>query len=289
MLVGGILSALLAGCGGQKGERASEPEVRLPTTSEAITGGVLAYEFVGEIFGTGELVAIVADKTVVEATTDKTVVEDTTGRTVAESTTAKTVAESTAKTVGGGTTDKTVAAGKTGAASSGRRVRAYVCDGEPQGDAEWFTGQMTGNTLDLTSESGSARLQAELSEQEAAGTVTLADGILRRFSASAAREGAGLYEVTIERGGQRSGTSANGAKDEGQVSPDGVLTTGTIRLPSGEAIDYRMRQTIGYERGSRPDTYTTIILPGAAKERGRGGDFNTGRPSSNFISNDLDL
>jgi hypothetical protein len=297
VLVGGILSALLAGCGGQKGERASEPEVRLPTTSEAITGGVLAYEFVGEIFGTGELVAIVADKTVVEATTDKTDVEDTTGgtvaestaKTVAESTTAKTVAESTAKTVAGGTTDKTVAAGKTGAASSGRRVRAYVCDGEPQGDAEWFTGQMTGNTLDLTSESGSARLQAELSEQEAAGTVTLADGILRRFSASAAREGAGLYEVTIERGGQRSGTSANGAKDEGQVSPDGVLTTGTIRLPSGEAIDYRMRQTIGYERGSRPDTYTTIILPGAAKERGRGGDFNTGRPSSNFISNDIDL
>ncbi|HZY57927.1 MAG TPA: hypothetical protein VFE09_09050, partial [Rubrobacteraceae bacterium] len=63
VLVGGILSALLAGCGGQKGEQASEPEVRLPTTSEAITGGVLAYEFVGEIFGTGELVAIVADKT----------------------------------------------------------------------------------------------------------------------------------------------------------------------------------------------------------------------------------
>jgi hypothetical protein len=30
-------------------------------------------------------------------------------------------------------------------------------------------------------------------------------------------------------------------------------------------------------------------LPGAAKERGRGGDFNTGRPSSNFISNDFDL
>ena len=119
VLVGGILSALLAGCGGQKGERASEPEVPLPTTSEAITGGVLAYEFVGEIFGTGELVAIVADKTVVEATTDRTDVEDTTGRTVAESTaktvvestTAKTVAECTAKTVACGSTDKTVDAG----------------------------------------------------------------------------------------------------------------------------------------------------------------------------------
>jgi len=182
-----------------------------------------------------------------------------------------------------------VVADKTVGADGRRKVQAYVCDGEPQGDAEWFTGEATSNTLDLTSATKTARLRAELTETEAAGTVTLADGTSRRFEAPTARDGAGLYEVTVATGGRRSGTSANGAKDEGRVSPDGALTTGTIKLPDGEAIDYRTRRTTGYEGGSKPGTYTTIVLPGAAKERGRGGDVKTKGPSSNFVSNDLDL
>jgi hypothetical protein len=168
-------------------------------------------------------------------------------------------------------------------------VQAYVCDGQPQGTAEWFAGQMAGNTLELTSVSGNARLQAVLTEEEATGTVALADGTLRRFAASAAHEGAGLYEVIGASEGRRSGTSANGAKDEAQVSSDGVWTTGTIRLPSGEAVDYRRRQTAGYQGGAKPDTYMTIVLAGAERERGRGGEVKTGEPSSNFISSDLYL
>lgn len=186
----------------------------------------------------------------------------------------KTVSEDTNTTVSG---------------RSRRKVQAYVCDGEPQGDAEWFVGQTTGNTLDLTSVSGNARLQAELTEKEVTGTVTLANGTLHRFSALAARAGAGLYEVTIGRDRRRSGTSANGATDEGSVSSDGALTTGTIKLPSEETIDYRMRETTGYEGGSKPDTYTTIVLPDTAKERGRGGNVKKNAPSSNFISNELNL
>jgi hypothetical protein len=38
-----------------------------------------------------------------------------------------------------------------------------------------------------------------------------------------------------------------------------------------------------------PDTYTTIVLPSAERERGRGGEVKTGEPSSNFISSDLYL
>ena len=186
----------------------------------------------------------------------------------------KTVSEDTNTTVSG---------------RSRRKVQAYVCDGEPQGDAEWFVGQTTGNTLDLTSVSGNARLQAELTEKEVTGTVTLANGTLHRFSALAARAGAGLYEVSIGRDRRRSGTSANGATDEGSVSSDGALTTGTIKLPSEETIDYRMRETTGYEGGSKPDTYTTIVLPDTAKERGRGGNVKKNAPSSNFISNELNL
>lgn len=168
-------------------------------------------------------------------------------------------------------------------------MQAYVCDGQPQGTAEWFAGQMAGNTLELTSVSGNARLQAVLTEEEATGTVALADGTLRRFAASAAHEGAGLYEVIVASDGRRSGTSANGAKDEAQVSSDGVWTTGTIRLPSGEAVDYRRRQTAGYQGGAKPDTYMTIVLAGAERERGRGGEVKTGEPSSNFMSSDLYL
>ncbi len=259
-----VFAVVLAWRGGQEQKQVSEPPASQSTTSEVTTSGIVAYEFVGYVEGTNALIAVVADKTVT-ASTETTSLENTN----------KTVAQST---------------GETTAASDGeRKVQAYVCDGQPQGTAEWFTGQMAGNTLELTSVSGNARLQAVLSEVEATGTVALADGTLRRFAASAAHEGAGLYEVVVASDGRRSGTSANGAKDEARVSSDGVWTWGTIRLPSGEAVDYRRRQTAGYQGGAKPDTYTTIVLPGAERERGRGGEVKTGEPSSNFISSDLYL
>jgi hypothetical protein len=268
VLVGVVLWALfavvLAWRGGQEQKQVSEPPASQSTASEVTTNGIVAYEFVGYVEGTNALIAVVADKTVT-ASPEKTSLEDTN----------KAVAQST---------------GEMTAASDGeRKVQAYVCDGQPQGTAEWFAGQMAGNTLELSSVSGNARLQAVLSEEEATGTVALADGTLRRFAASAAHEGAGLYEVIVASDGRRSGTSANGAKDEARVSSDGVWTWGTIRLPSGEAVDYRRRQTVGYQGGAKPDTYTTIVLPGAERERGRGGEVKTGQPSSNFISSELYL
>jgi len=276
VLVGAVLwlvfALLLSWRGGQEQKQVAEPPASQFTVSEVTTSGIVAYEFVGYVEGTNALVAVVADKTVTaspEETSLETTSLETTNKTV------KTVAQST---------------GEATAASGGeRKVQAYVCDGQPQGTAEWFAGQMAGNTLELTSVSGNARLQAVLTEEEATGTVALADGTLRRFAASAAHEGAGLYEVIVASDGRRSGTSANGAKDEAQVSSDGVWTTGTIRLPSGEAVDYRRRQTAGYQGGAKPDTYMTIVLAGAERERGRGGEVKTGEPSSNFISSDLYL
>jgi hypothetical protein len=267
LLVGVVLwvlfAVVLAWRGGQEQKQVYEPPASQSTTSEVTTSGIVAYEFVGYVEGTNALIAVVADKTVT-ANPKKTSLENTN----------KTVAQSTSETT---------------AASGERKVQAYVCDGQPQGTAEWFAGQMAGNTLELSSVSGNARLQAVLTEEEASGTVALADGTLRRFTASAAHEGAGLYEVIVASDGRRSGTSANGAKDEARVSSDGVWTWGTIRLPSGEAVDYRRRQTVGYQGGAKPDTYTTIVLPGAERERGRGGEVKTGQPSSNFISSELYL
>ena len=260
----GLVRVLLSWRGGEEQKQVLKPPANQSTASEVTTSGIVAYEFVGYVEGTNALIALVADKTVT-ASPEKTSLENTN----------KTVAQST---------------GETTAASGGeRKVQAYVCDGQPQGTAEWFAGQMADNTLELTSVSGNARIQVVLTEEEATGTVALADGTVRRFAASAAHEGAGLYEVIVASDGRRSGTSANGAKDEAQVSSDGVLTTGTIRLPSGEAVDYRRRQTAGYQGGAKPDTYTTIVLPSAERERGRGGEVKTGEPSTNFISSDLYL
>ena len=267
-----LFAVVLSWRGGQEQKQVYEPPASQSTTSEVTTSGIVAYEFVGYVEGTDTLIAIVADKTVT-ASPDKTSLENTD----------KTSSENTNKTVAQST-------GETTASKGGeRKVQAYVCDGQPQGTAEWFAGQMSSNTLELTSASGNARLQVVLTEEEATGTVALADGTLRRFAASAAYEGAGLYEVIVASDGRRTGTSANGAKDEGRVSSDGVWTTGTIRLPGGEAVDYRRRQTAGYQRSAQPDTYTTIVLPGAERERGRGGEVKTGEPSSNFISSDLYL
>src|SRR5215203_182700 len=259
-----LFAVVLSWRGGQEQKQVYEPPASQSTTSEVTTSGIVAYEFVGYVEGTDTLIAIVADKTVT-ASPDKTSLENTN----------KTLAQST---------------GETTASKGGeRKVQAYVCNGQPQGTAEWFAGQMSSNTLELTSASGNARLQVVLTEEEATGAVVLADGTMRRFAASAAYEGAGLYEVIVASDGRRTGTSANGAKDEGRVSSDGVWTTGTIRLPGGEAVDYRRRQTAGYQRSAQPDTYTTIVLPGAERERGRGGEVKSGEPSSNFISSDLYL
>ena len=267
-----LFAVVLSWRGGQEQKQVYEPPASQSTTSEVTTSGIVAYEFVGYVEGTDTLIAIVADKTVT-ASPDKTNLENTD----------KTSSENTNKTVAQST-------GETTASKGGeRKVQAFVCDGQPQGTAEWFAGQMSSNTLELTSVSGNARLQVVLTEEEATGAVVLADGTMRRFAASAAYEGAGLYEVIVASDGRRTGTSANGAKDEGRVSSDGVWTTGTIRLPGGEAVDYRRRQTAGYQRSAQPDTYTTIVLPGAERERGRGGEVKSGEPSSNFISSDLYL
>jgi hypothetical protein len=275
-----LFAVVLSWRGGPEQKQVYEPPASQSTTSEVTTSGIVAYEFVGYVEGTDTLIAIAADKTVT-ASPDKTSLENT-NKTSLENTN-KTSSENTNTTVAQST-------GETTASKGGeRKVQGYVCDGQPQGTAEWFAGQMSSNTLELTSASGNARLQVALTEEEATGAVVLADGTMRRFAASAAYEGAGLYEVIVASDGRRTGTSANGAKDEGRVSSDGVWTTGTIRLPGGEAVDYRRRQTAGYQRGAQPDTYTTIVLPGAERERGRGGEVKSGEPSSNFISSDLYL
>jgi len=89
---------------------------------------------------------------------------------------------------------------------TGQEARAYVCDGTPTrlgtlGD--WFRGQVHNGTLDATNQGG-VHLHAQITVQEARGTLTLADGHTLPFTAPFVSDisQAGVYEGTALLNGQ---------------------------------------------------------------------------------------
>ena len=71
-----------------------------------------------------------------------------------------------------------------------KRVRAYFCDGEPNGDVAWFVGSVSTNAVDLTSTVGeSSRLIASLSADQVTGTISIQGGAPRAFTAIKATHG----------------------------------------------------------------------------------------------------
>jgi hypothetical protein len=83
-------------------------------------------------------------------------------------------------------------------ASNGTELMAYVCDS--QTITQWFhakTGvdqlDLVAGTVDVSSEG--AKLQAQLTQTTATGTVTLADGQAHKFTAAKAEGDAGLYRL----------------------------------------------------------------------------------------------
>ncbi len=137
-----------------------------------------------------------------------------------------------------------IIAEKAGEDGEERDIRAYVCDG--QDITEWYWGTATGNTIDLTSETGEAQLQAELMQDEASGTFTLSGSEPIDFITNRATRAAGLYDVVITPDGAISGVSWGGNVLAAQIIPrdatDGSGRTsvveGTITLPDGATIDY---------------------------------------------------
>lgn len=88
--------------------------------------------------------------------------------------------------------------------TDGRKVTAYACDGDAEHRitfAQWFTGSVTNNALDLTNTNG-AQLMATLTSQAATGTVTLPGGKSFSFTANAITNSeAGLYRSEPTIGG----------------------------------------------------------------------------------------
>lgn len=169
---------------------------------------------------------------------------------------------------------------------SERKVQVFVCDGKPQGIAEWFTGMVAGNTFDLTSVSGNAQIRGSLAQTSVSGTATLPDGWSLDFDASRTRrrEGGGIYELTSTPDGQLSGSSKNGAQLVGRVESNGTVI-GTIILPDSETIDYSWRAVSEGGGGVvQPDSYTVIVRDGAQEARGRSGDVRGGHPGGIALS-----
>ena len=191
----------------------------------------------------------------------------------------------------GMTTDRVAVAVEAADREGRQRVRAFVVDGEPNGDAEWFDGVASGTDVRVTSASGKARIAATVEAAEVHGTVTLADGKERPFHTIPATHGAGIYDVDVTADGRYSGTSTDGSRLEGRQV--GTFVEGTLTTPSGERLTYRVADlSRAYDypvKGGAADKYTLIVSRYGLAQLGRGGGgaVKTGSAGPNLIALDL--
>jgi hypothetical protein len=107
------------------------------------------------------------------------------------------------------------------------QLLAYVCDGDPAelgGDADisaWLDGPITDGLFALSNDGG-VRLEGRQTATGFEGTVTLEDGSVHGFAATAAEGDEGLYREWLTSGRER------GIIDIGWIKFDGV-TTGAIK------------------------------------------------------------
>lgn len=101
-----------------------------------------------------------------------------------------------------------------------------MCNSVPY--AEWFVGNVTGGRAQLTSANRRASADVTVSESEVSGTVRLAGGVVRRFTIPRARDGEGIYEITISREQGFAGRSFTGdvflAQERGKRVTGSVVT-----------------------------------------------------------------
>jgi hypothetical protein len=152
----------------------------------------------------------------------------------------------------------------------------------PQSDAEWFTGNIAGEVFNLTSASGDARLQGQLTETAVTGTATLADGRTVNLRAVPVSAGAGLFEIFYLPNDLLIGISASGATLHGHIvneTEQGAVTIrtsqGTITVLGGPPIAFTGLQGV-FVNDTETDQVTTIVLPNATQTKGRGAEIKAG-------------
>jgi hypothetical protein len=170
------------------------------------------------------------------------------------------------------------------------KVKAFLTDGEPGGDAEWFEGSSQNGKFNVKSASGKATIDGAVTPAETTGTVTLADGVKRPFHTIPATHGAGIYDVTVSSDGHYTGTSTDGSTmDARQV---GDYVQGRITTKGGEEVMYRnvdLSRVFSYETlGGQAGHYTMVVSRHGLVQVGRGGDdLKAGKPDEKIISLDL--
>ncbi len=192
------------------------------------------------------------------------------------------------------------------------KLRAYVCDGQgpPRGRAVWFSGRLDAAatardaSVSLTSAGGDETLEIDnASHRLVKGDVTDASGRSRQFVAYPARDGAGIYEVTLDERLRYSGVSTDGSKLTAQAERSGDVT-GKITTVEGETIDFTIRTlslatpadlrarglSTAYRRDARrsliPGEYVAVVAPGGTHWLGRSGNVRKGSPGAAIIGLD---
>jgi hypothetical protein len=171
-----------------------------------------------------------------------------------------------------------------------RTLRAYVSDAEPEpeGDIEWFTTPLAGNSFTITSASRNARIEGTVSADGVSGSLTLPGQPARRYFAGPAGEGAGIYEVSVANDRSHTGTSFEGAKLELKYQ-DGMVM-GKVTDPGGASVDLLgadLAEAYKYGiQGSMPGTYIAFAAPRGRFLIGRNGDVRGGSAGLNIIGLD---
>jgi hypothetical protein len=189
----------------------------------------------------------------------------------------------------GGAADELVAVVVNDPSPTGARaIRAYICDSDSSraGDAEWFIGTITGDTFDLTSASGKAFIQGQLTEADVTGTVTLADGRSLTFRAEPAEAGGGLFEVFFLPKRLLRGVSPSGAEYRARFTKEKIngplkirTVKGTIRTLAGETIPFTVQNVVRNDDGTDLGV-TLIVLNNSANQAGRSFETKAGKPSN---------
>jgi hypothetical protein len=198
-------------------------------------------------------------------------------------------------------------------AANRRIVRAYLCDGEPGGDARWYSGVMVGNKVRLKSSDGETTLELKLGHGSATGFVIFVDGSVRGFTAPLAIGSGGIYEIEVTaddvaRGVSLTGNTFIATKSSERVSyiGDGRPWNVTVTTSSGETFHYihydfttfsveeleRYGLPTSYATtgvaGIQADLYTVVWLEGDYRFGaggflfGRSGDVKKGVPGTNI-------
>ena len=160
------------------------------------------------------------------------------------------------------------------------KVSIYACDGvgPPQGMAVWFGGTVDRKAVEakpaqLASSGEREQLTIDTyNERLAKGTFTTARGDTHQYIAYPARDGAGIYEVTLDRNLKYTGTSTLGDKVTAQAERNGDVA-GNLTTADGEKIDFNLHTLSLYLSGRPRPQRSDQDLPQGRRAKLVPGDY----------------